>query len=117
MAPSQKAAPADQEVAAGDQKAFLDADTAIGSDVAQLAMPENISYCVAEARPIAAVKAPIGASKAVVLDVTDTSLQHIDARRWNNSRASASKHCRKQFIDNYSWHLSTDPHWWLDVSS
>ena len=83
MAPSQKAALADQEAAAGDQKAFSDVDTAIGSDVAQLAMPDDI--CVAEAKPIAAVKAPTGASKAIFLDVTDTGLQHIDARRWDNT--------------------------------
>ena len=106
----QQAALADQEAAAGDQKAFSDADTAIGSDVAQPAEPDYISYCVAEAKPIAAVKAPTGASKAVVLDVTDTSLQHIDARRWNSSRASASKHCIKQLLSIfYSWHSSTRP--------
>ena len=75
--------------------------------MAQLAEPDAVA--VTEAKPIAAVKAPTGASKAVFLDVTDTGLQHIDAKRWNNSRASASKQCREQFLNILSWHSSTRP--------
>ena len=37
------------------------------------------------------------------------TLQHIEARSWNNSQASTSKHCRKQPLDFHPWHLSTRP--------
>ena len=124
LAPSQKAALADQEAAAGGQKAFSDADTeAIGSDVAQLAMPDDISHCVAEAQPIAAVKAPTGASKAVFLDVTATSppvfrmLMLEDGTTVGTTvepaLASIAEYNLSMFIHGIR---PRDPHWWPGVS-
>ena len=76
-APGQKAAVAvqkapapSQKVAAAARKALPDADTALGPDVAQLAEPDDSN--VTEAKPIAAVQAATGASKAILLDVTGT---------------------------------------------
>ncbi len=68
---AQKASAPIQKGAAADQKALCDADSAIGSAVAQLAEPDD--NAVTDAKPSSAVKVATGASEVFLLYVTGSS--------------------------------------------